>query len=319
MTGWASAAAGVLLAGLTAPAVLFAFEDPAITESSGLVDAGATVYTVNDSGDGPVLYAVDAGSGATTGTTTYSRDPVVDVEGLAPAPGGEVWVGDIGDNLRRRAAVEVYRVRPGAGTVARHELVYPDGPRDAETLLAHPRTGRLFVVSKTVFGGTVYAAPRRLRSDRPNRLVAVAQVPGFLTDGAFWPDGRHVLVRGYADAWLLRHPGFGVVARFDLPEQDQGEGLSVGARGRVLVSSEGEDAEVLQVLLPPRVRTALAQREPQPAPAAQPRPTPAPETARDARAAPAAAVRTALLGAAGVLAALGIGAAALAWRSRRRA
>ena len=41
-----------------------------------------------------------------------------------------------------------------------YELVYPDGAHDAEALVSHPVTGQLFLVTKGVFAGTVYAAPR---------------------------------------------------------------------------------------------------------------------------------------------------------------
>ena len=39
-------------------------------------------------------------------------------------------------------------------------LSYRDGPRDAETLLVHPTTGRVYVVSKSLLGGV---ALRRAR------------------------------------------------------------------------------------------------------------------------------------------------------------
>lgn len=278
MTGWPSALAAMLLGGTVAGTPLFAFQDPAITESSGLVDAGRTVYTVNDSGSQPVLYAVDAGNGRTRATTTYTSTDVTDVEALAPAPGGDVWVGDIGDNLRSRDAIAVYRATPGQPDSARIELTYPDGPRDAETLLAHPRTGRLFVVSKTVFGGTVYAAPRRLEPVVPNPMRAVAVVPGLLTDGTFLPDGRHVLLRGYGAATLLSFPDFAVLGSFDLPEQEQGEGLSVGDDGRILLSSEGRSAAVLEVKLPERLQMVVDRRETEATPQSA---TPSPSASAD--------------------------------------
>jgi hypothetical protein len=83
-------------------------------------------------------------------------------------------------------------------------------------------------------------------------------VPGLLTDGAFLPDGEHVLLRGYTAATLLTFPAFEVVGSFPLPRQRQGEGLSVGRDGRVLVSSEGVGEDVLEVELPREVRAALA-------------------------------------------------------------
>ncbi|QNN53757.1 hypothetical protein [Nocardioides mesophilus] len=281
MTAWASALAAVLLTGTGAltGTPLFSFTDSDITESSGLVDTGDVVYTINDSGAGPVLYAVDPATGDTVATTTYSDGDVSDVEALAPGPDGTVWVGDIGDNARRRDSVTVYRVTPGQGDAPSYELTYPDGPRDAETLLVQPGTGRLFVVSKTIFGGVVYAAPRRLDPDRPNRLRRFADVPGLLTDGAFLPDGEHVLLRGYGQAWLLTFPDFGVLASFDLPEQKQGEGLSVGADGRILLSSEGEGSTVLETTLPRPVQRRL--EDPQ-----GPAPTPEPSGSSDPRSGP---------------------------------
>jgi len=50
--------------------VLFSFADPAITESSGLVDLGSLMVTTNDSGDDAVLYVVDPTTGRTVGRTT---------------------------------------------------------------------------------------------------------------------------------------------------------------------------------------------------------------------------------------------------------
>jgi hypothetical protein len=127
----------------------------------------------------------------------------------------------------------------------------------------------LFVVSKSVFGGTVYAAPRRLRDDEPNRLRPFAQVAGLVTDGAFLPDGEHVLLRTYGTASVYTFPGFELVGTVRLPRQRQGEGVSVSPSGRVLLSSEGVRAEVLEVTLP----AALTRADE--APATPPGPAPA--------------------------------------------
>lgn len=232
------------------------FGDPAIVESSGLAftatTGGGLVHTVNDSGDSGRVFTVDAATGSTVGVTSWDADPV-DVEALAPAGRGHVWVGDIGDNRRVRDSVEVLRVPVGPGertaTPAAYELVYPDGARDAEALLADPLTGRLLVVTKGVFAGTVYAAPGRLRTDRPNWLVEVAQAPGLVTDATFLPGGGGVVVRTYSSAHLAAYPSWRPVASWELPEQDQGEGIAYAA-GRVLLSTEGARSEVLAVDLP---------------------------------------------------------------------
>jgi hypothetical protein len=232
------------------------FDDPGIVESSGLAFTptarGGLVHTVNDSGDSGRVFTVDAATGGTVGVTSWDEDPV-DVEALAPAGRGQVWVADIGDNRRVRESVEVLRVPVGPGersvTPAAYELVYPDGSRDAEALLADPLTGRLHVVTKGVFSGTVYAAPRRLRTDRPNRLVEVATAPGIVTDATFLPGGGGVVMRTYSSAHLTAYPSWQPVASWELPAQDQGEGIAY-APGRVLLSTEGARSEVLAVDLP---------------------------------------------------------------------
>jgi hypothetical protein len=230
--------------------VAFSFTDPDIAESSGLVDTDRVVYTVNDSGAGPVLYEVDPATGDTIRTTTYSDDDVDDVEALAPGPDGTVWVADIGDNLRARADVSVYRVTPGRPErTEQFDLEFSDGSRDAEALLAHPVTGRLFVVSKTAFGGTVYAAPERLDADDTNVLEPFARVPGVVTGGEF-TGAEVVLLRSYGTVRGFGFPGFELLGAAPLPAQRQGEALSVSPAGRVLGSSEGQFAEVLELDLP---------------------------------------------------------------------
>ena len=267
--------AGGVTAALTADRgeVVMSFTDPEVVESSGLVVRGGLLSTINDSGDSGRVFTVALGgaeAGDTVGVTRFAESPV-DMEALAPAGPGEVWVGDIGDNGAARSSISVTRVPVGrgerSGTYPTFELVYADGPRDAETLLSHPLTGRLYVVSKQIFGGVLYAAPRRLDPDRPNKLRPVADAIPIATDGAFWPDGKHLVVRGYARAVVYAWPSMRAVGGLSLPDQDQGEGIAVTPDGRVLVSTEGQFTDVLEVRLPRDVRQAV-NPAPEPEPSA---------------------------------------------------
>ena len=254
----------------------FTFTDRAITESSGLVVRGPLAFTINDSGDGPLLYSVNKTTGDTVATTTYSSDTVEDVEAIAPGLGGDIWVGDIGDNREERTSITVYRTVPLGGLrqqrnapkgddekieesveAEKFDLVYPDSAHDAETLLVHPVTGRLYVVTKAVTGGTVYAAPETLDPPSANRLEDVGDVPGLVTDGAFLPDGEHILLRSYGRAAIYTFPELRLVGPLDLPSQQQGEGVAVDPSGGVYLSSEGSFSEVLEILLPTEVTDAL--------------------------------------------------------------
>ncbi|WP_110180363.1 hypothetical protein [Nocardioides solisilvae] len=240
--------------------VVTVLRDPEVVESSGLALVDGLLATVNDSGDSGRVFAVDPATGETVGTTRWAPDPV-DVEALAPAGPGEVWVADVGDNLRARDAVEVLRVPLGRRAQQvdppRWRLTWPDGARDAEALVVHPRTGRLHLVSKGVLGGELVAAPAVLAADRPNPLEPLAPVAGLVTDGAFWPDGRHLLLRSYDRLHVYSYPAVEKVADLPLPPQPQGEGLAVTPDGHVWVSTEGVGSEVLRVRLPAGVRRAL--------------------------------------------------------------
>jgi hypothetical protein len=254
------------------------FRDDRIAESSGLAVRGGVVLTVNDSGDGPYVYEVDPRTGRTTRVVTYDDEDPDDVEALAPGGDGALWVGDIGDNRRWRDSIRVHRLVLGSGgglfSASAFDLVYPDGPHDAETLLVRPRTGRLLVVTKSwVSGGVVYEAPRHLRTGETHRLRRVATVPGLITDGAFLPAGDRVLLRTYGTAGLYTYPGFKRLAEVELPWQDQGEGIAVEGRS-VYLSSEGESSEVLAVDLGSFERAARSQAarsaRPEASPSARP-------------------------------------------------
>jgi hypothetical protein len=263
-------------------ATLTTLQGDDVYESSGLVDRGPTLYTINDSGDAAVVYGVDARTGETVSRTTYAPS-VHDVEALAPGVDGTVWAGDIGDNRADRNSIAVYRVRPVGGDrpAAAHPLRYPDGPRDAETLLVQPHTQRVFVVSKSVFGGTVYAAPTRLRAGgSPQELTEFAHVGGLVTDGTFLPDGRHVLLRTYTSASVYTFPAFALVGTVRLPRQPQGEGISASRTGRVLLSTEGVHTPILQVRLPASLLDGTAQSG-EPDASAPPTRAPAPDARAD--------------------------------------
>jgi hypothetical protein len=247
--------------------VVFRFKDPAIVEASGLVLQDGLFVTTNDSGDTGRVFAVDP-TGRTSGVTTWASEPQ-DVEALAPAGGGEVWVGDIGDNAEERDTIRVTRVPVAAGDRdepgTSYDLLLPGPPRDAETLLSHPETGQLFVATKDIFDAALFAAPKDLSSDGPNRMRRVGPTLTFATDGAFFPDGRHLVVRNYAQAVVYTFPGLERVASLRLPDQQQGEAIAVSAGDRVFVTSEGRHQAVMEVSLPEAAREQISPASPDPA------------------------------------------------------
>ena len=246
--------------------------DPRIGESSGLAASRrheGVLWTHNDSGDAACLYAIGP-DGSTLATVTLAGVAPRDWEAVASSLDADgtplLWVGDIGDNLGARVnGLVVHRfAEPTDLTDAEVEptsyrLRYPGPSVDAESLLVHPRDGRLILVTKTPVGGVVYAAPLPLDTGEPNLLEPLGQAPDFLTDGAFAPDGR-MLMRGYGGMWA-GDPERGWNGPVRLPPSRQGESLAVSVDGTwIYVGSEGARSEIWRVPLPaapvPEARTA---------------------------------------------------------------
>lgn len=173
-------------------------------------------------------------------------------------PDGDLYVGDIGDNLDGSwPEVWIYRFpeprRLGDQTVdvTRYPVRYQGGPRNAEALMVHPRTGRVYIASKNENGGHLYAGPARLSTTGANVFRPIADVP-WVTDGAFSPDGSRLLLRGYFWAtdyrWARDRPG--KIGSVEVPLQPQGESVAYTPDGRALMlGSEGTDSKVWRVPL----------------------------------------------------------------------
>jgi hypothetical protein len=268
-------------AAAAAPVELFAFRDPQITESSGIV-AGTRrddiVFTHNDSGDTARFFAVDR-HGCTVGVFTAPGVQATDWEDIARGPANSLWLGDIGDNDAKRDEIVVHRFdepivgasTDGSGcpaapqqalTPSSYRLRYEDGAHNAETLLVDPHTSQVFVITKSLTAGALYAAPDPLSANDVNVLHKIADVgaPGFATGGDISPDGKSVAVRNYGEIDIRTIPNGDLAAAFapgalvqrlDAPDSGrQGEGLGYTRTGDgLLTSSEGVGAPVFLIPL----------------------------------------------------------------------
>ncbi|MBA2895273.1 hypothetical protein HNR30_006659 [Nonomuraea soli] len=281
---------------------LFTFKDRRITESSGLALSPGhegVYYTHNDSSAAPEFFAVGE-DGRTRARFTVRGAQARDWEAMAastdPETGrGVLWFADIGDNLDGAwPDVSVYRVmepavlKDAVVPATRFRFRYEDGGRNAEGIMVNPRTGRLYVVSKE-FSGGVYAAPRRLRADRPNVLRRVASAPLMATDAAYAPDGNSYVVRTYFSATIFDTEGERIT-QVSMPQLEQAESIAFTRDGKgLLTGTEGPSSPVYRVPVPER---AL----PEPSASA-----PAPVETQPAQAAAEAPVQRASLSIGGVL------------------
>jgi hypothetical protein len=187
-----------------------------IDEASGIAGSAqndGVFFINNDSGDLPRFFAV-AGDGGHDGIFSMEPASSQDYEDVAVGPCGGgtcVFVGDIGDNDEERSNCALYRVaepQPSPGgeeavTPVRLPFVYEDGPHNAETLLVHPLTGEIVVVTKVTSGASrIFRAPDGWAPDVMATLTDVGPIeppegsPRF-TGGSVHPGGAGVLLRTY--------------------------------------------------------------------------------------------------------------------------
>lgn len=208
-------------------------------ESSGVAVSRTqpgVLWSHNDSGDGPQIYAIDA-SGRLRATVTLPSARPHDWEDMAggPCPPYEdvfagadacLYVGDIGDNDRQRETLTIQvvaepRLDPTHGPVIEgvnrsFRFQYPDEPHDSEALAVLP-DGAVTIVTKGRAGridfyGLPAAAIARAMETR-EILTAVHQgdsglepdagIGRYVTGAALSPDGRTLAVRTYNEVFFF--------------------------------------------------------------------------------------------------------------------
>ena len=240
--------------------------DPSANELSGLVRSRAQaglLWSHDDSGAGAVLFGLRA-DGRVAARPIVTGAQAVDWEDIAAGPGPDgrplLYVGDIGDNARRRASVDVYRVAEppvGAGATApaaRLRLRYPDAAHDAEALLVDPLRGDLVIVTKGLGAARAYLASARLPAGTQATLRRGPAIAlSLVTAGDVSADGRIVVLRGYdrLAVWvrhgrerltttLRRAP---CLSPTSLAGEGQGEAIALDRRGTSFATvAEGSPA-----------------------------------------------------------------------------
>ncbi len=228
-------------------------------EASGIVASRqnpGVLWVHNDSGDAARIFAIDA-KAEFLGVCNIAGARARDWEDIAAGPGPDpnqhyLYIGDIGDNQGKHADVTVYRVPEprvdatgpfGTMTTAPADaivLTYPDGPRDAETLLVDPLTRDIYIISKREMFSKVYLAPWPQSTTQRTEMKPVALLPwGFAVAGDVAPDGRRVIVRGMFNASLWNRPAGAPLWRafsskqvqLPLMDEPQGEGICFDGKG----------------------------------------------------------------------------------------
>jgi hypothetical protein len=215
------------------------------------------LYIHNDSGNPSQVYLTDA-SGADRGMLNFSTIGNRDWEDIAVGPGpvagkSYVYLGDIGDNKSQYNSVFVYRfpepdlkgaITPpvmNIDSVDVIELKYPNGPRNAETLMVDPNTKDIYITSKESNISYIYVARYPQNIKAATVMTPVVQLLfNKATAGDISPDGTEILLRSNELIWywkvqqgstisatLLTQPEVAPYAN----NEPQGEGIGFAADG----------------------------------------------------------------------------------------
>ncbi|WP_394834336.1 hypothetical protein LVJ94_48340 [Pendulispora rubella] len=230
------------------------------------------VYWIhNDAGNAAEVYAITV-AGADRGTVKLSGVSMNDWEDIAAGAGPDpalsyVYVGDIGDNDENRSKVAIYRfpepeisLTGGAVkksvTPERLDIVYPDGPHNAEALLLDPVSKDLFIVTKNSGPTDVFRVPSLFTNGSKvtaQKVATFTPIGGAVSGGDISPDGKAILIRTDDSAMFWRRDDGVSVAQAMLqphcvvPTKKEGNGEAIAFRvdksGYVTVS-EGEHQPV---------------------------------------------------------------------------
>lgn len=256
-----------------ATGALCSLKNEKVDESSGVAISyrkEGLYWTHNDSGDGPNLFAFDA-NGNDFGTYKLNGVTVLDCEDMASRlikGKPYLFLGDIGDNLKVRKSVKVYKI-PEPNVRARDldvrkfetmELVYPDGAHNCETLLVDSE-GNLELVAKDESGVCgVYFAKADVSKQTMEKLGEIKLENAITalrlsTGGSFSPDLKQVLIRTYGGAysftgnfrdWFKSKP-----TQFGLALETQGEAICFDfGNKRAITTSEGKPCRISFARLP---------------------------------------------------------------------
>lgn len=268
------------------PKVIGKIETSEITESSGIAASKCqtdVLWTHNDSGDNAFIFALNKqgeklGAWKVTGAKNQDWEDIAEIKTAT----GEcfLYIGDIGNNTRARDEFTIYRVKEPTVSPENKssnkknpietesseaiKFIYPDIRHDAETLMVHPNSGDIYILSKRLSGASaVYKLKGDFDLSKTNKLESIADfsVPaipnGFLTGGDISPDGKRVIICDYFNAYEIVLPE--TAKNFDeiwketpvvveLGAREQGESVSYSADGKsIFATSEKKNSPLIEV------------------------------------------------------------------------
>jgi len=198
--------------------------DP-IREASGIVASrnNANILWIHNDSGTPAVYAVNTrgkhlGIYILHGCTDGDWEDITIGAG-AGADRDYIYIGAIGDNQSQRKSRSICRMQEPRVSeyqtpVTQHiydvdvlNFRYPDGSHDAETLMADPVSGDLYIVTKRVNPAGIYRVPPVFPAEEPITVERIADLPfKYVVGGDVSPAGLEILIKTYTAIYYWRRP-----------------------------------------------------------------------------------------------------------------
>ena len=273
------------------PVIVGHIADRGIDEASGLAASrcqDGVYWTHNDSGGGAFIYAINE-KGETLGAFHVPNAGNVDWEDIASykdsAGKCSLLIADTGDKRSKKKGedqLSIYRIAEpelsaedkgrtrenalDSPRAERMDIAFAEGPSDAETLMVHPKTGDIYIVTKRhEKAASVYKFAQDFSREDviTSEKIADIKVPaipfGFVTGGDIAPDGRHLVICDYVGAYEWNLPdaaaSFDEIwkqapQRFDAGRREGGEAICYTSDGSaVLTTTEGENPPIYKIAI----------------------------------------------------------------------
>ncbi len=245
-------------------------ENGDINEASGLaagINNPNMLWTHNDSGDKARLFLLDE-YGKFKAEFIFPTLKNRDWEDIASGPGPEegknyLYVGEIGDNRAVHKLKYIYRfeepsLKDEKRTIDNYDLIsfeFPDGKRDAESLLVDPLTKDIYILSKREEKVGIYRATYPQSTTETITLEKLGVIPYFNSVAAdISPDGQEILTKTYDAIYYWKRDGQSIAdLMLSKPEQvpyviePQGESIAwkKDGSGFFTLSEEPRDIEAV--------------------------------------------------------------------------
>jgi len=228
-----------------------------VNECSGLAFDGENIHTVNDSGDGPIIYTIDPLNGQLLDQHLISGAVNIDWEAIE-YDGSGFWIGDIGNNSGNRTDTKLYKLNDNFEILDTVDVFFPNKsvvgpgePHNYDIEAFNFCQDRIFFFSKNRANTKTDIQLFDVMTSESLILKKSIDVPGFITDATKIPERDMIILLSQKildntfDNFLVVLKikdgcDFEKINEIKIPISDQAEGICYVGNDMIFIGSEDE-------------------------------------------------------------------------------